>query len=149
MKKTILTGLIGILVGVVATIITLPFAITALSYFSPPRVTVINATGKDISDVTVSLGSAQQQMPDMKDGHARTVPVRGRFSECSTHVSWTDFAGKHEESAGDYVENYGFYHATVVLTPDRKAKAIYESTESNHTSDDIRQRTNGLLKLLR
>ena len=57
--------------------------------------------------------------------------MRGHFCECSTHVTWTDSIGKHEDSAGDYMESYGFYHATVVLTPDQKAKAIYEIKESN------------------
>ena len=63
--------------------------------------------------------------------------MRGHFCECSTHVTWTDSIGKHEDSAGDYMESYGFYHATVVLTPDQKAKAIYEIKESNRPSQPI------------
>jgi len=133
--KTILAGLIGLLVGAVITVVALPIARSAIDYFGPPRVTVMNATGGDISDVTVTLGTVSQRVPDMKDGHARNVRVRGHFSECSTHVSWTDMAGKHDESAGDYMESCGFYRAVVVLTPDRKAKAIYEIKESNKPSE--------------
>jgi hypothetical protein len=91
----------------------------------------MNATGEDISDVTVKLGTVRQCVSDIKDGYSRTVPVRGHFSESSTHISWTDSTGKHYENAGDYMENFGGYHAIVVLTPDRKAKAIYETKESN------------------
>jgi len=142
--KTILTGLIGILLGVLATAVGLPLARSAMDYFGPPRVTVMNATGGDISAVTVALGPVKQRLPDMKDGHARTVRISGHFSECSTHVLWTDSMGRHEESAGDYMESYGFYHATVVLTPDRKAKAIYEIKESSNASDGIREPAHGL-----
>jgi len=135
--NAILAGLIGVLVGVVVTLAALPLTRSVIDYFGPPRVTVMNATGGDISDVTVTLGTVRRSVPDMKDGHARTVLVRGHFGECSTHVSWTDSAGKHEESAGDYMENCGFYRAIVVLTPDRKAKAIYEIKESNQPSQPI------------
>ena len=136
--KTIQVGLIGALVGVVATVVTVPIARLAIDYFGPLRVTVMNATGENISDVSVSLGTVTQRLPDMKDGHARTVRVQEQFGECSTHVSWTDSAGKHEESAGDYMESYGFYRAIVVLTPDLKAKAIYEIKESNQPSEGTR-----------
>ncbi|MDD5708263.1 MAG: hypothetical protein PHR35_20285 [Kiritimatiellae bacterium] len=129
--KVVLTGVIGILIGMLVGLSALPIARAAWDYFGPPRVTVMNATGGDISDVTVTLGKLTQPLPDMKDGHARTVRVQGRFGECSTHVAWTDFTGRHEESAGDYMESYGFYRAVVVLTPDGKAKAIYEVRESN------------------
>ena len=143
-SRTLIFTLIGVMVGVVSILAVFPAAITALSYFRPPRVTVMNATGEEISDVAVALGTARQQVPDMKDGHARTVLVQGRFSECSTHVTWTDSAGKHEASAGDYMENCGFYHATVVLTPDRKAKAIHEITDANHCSDGAPQPSKGV-----
>ena len=141
--KTILVAAVGVALGVVATLVGLPVARSAIACFGSPQVTVMNATGLDISDVTVSLGAVKQRVPDLKDGHARTVRITGHFSECSTHVIWTDSMGTHEESAGDYMESYGFYHATVVLTPDRKAKAIYEIKESNHKSDGIRQPADG------
>jgi hypothetical protein len=139
--KIILAGLIGLLVGVFATVLGLPIAGAAVDYFGLPRVTVMNATGGDIYDVTVALGSVQQRLPDMKDGHARTVKMCGHFSEGSTHVSWTDSIGKHEESAGDYMESCGFYHAKIVLTPDRKAKTIYEIKESSQPSQPIAGKT--------
>lgn len=135
--KTILACMIGVLVGVLAGLMALPIAKATWDYFGPPQVTVMNATGEDISDVTVTLGTVMQKVPDMKDGHARTVRIRGHFGECSTHVSWTDSTGKREESAGDYMESCGFYRAIVVLTPDRKAKAIYEIKESNKPSQPI------------
>lgn len=128
----------GVFIGVVAGLIAQPIARAAWDYFGPPRVTVMNATGEDLSDVSVTLGTLTQRLPDMKDGHARTVRVRGHFSECSTHVSWTDSAGKHDESAGDYMESYGIYRAVVVLTPDWKAKAIYEIKESNKPPEGTR-----------
>ena len=124
--KTILAGLIGVLVGVVIALVVLPLAKSAIDYFGLTRVTVMNATGGGLSDVTVTLGTVRQGLPNMKDGHARSVSVCGKFGECSTHVSWTDSVGKHDESAGGYMESCGFYRAIVVLTPDRKAKAIYE-----------------------
>jgi hypothetical protein len=134
----ILAAVIGVFIGVLGGLMAQPIARAAWDYFGPPRVTVMNATGGDISGVSVTLGSVTQRLPDLKDGHARTVRVRGHFSECSTHVSWTDSAGKHDESAGDYMESYGFYRAVVALTPDRKAKAIYEIKESNKPPEGTR-----------
>jgi hypothetical protein len=128
--KTILVGLAGVSVGIIAMLVGLPIAKSAVDCFGAPRVTVMNATGGDISSVTMTLGTIKQPIPDMKDGHARTVRMPGHFSESSTHVSWSDSAGTHVESAGDYMESYGFYRAIVVLTPDRKARAIYEIKES-------------------
>ena len=123
--KTILVGLVGIIIGVVVMQIGLPI----VKYFGSPHVTLINATGDSISNVTISLGPAKRQVPDLKDGQSVTVQITGEFSETSTHVSWVDSVGKHEEMAGDYMENSGGYHSKVLLTPDRKAKAIYEVTE--------------------
>ncbi len=117
--------LLGLLLGVVGTLGGYPLFRTACGYFGPPRVTLLNASGEDISAVAVILGNVRQQMPDLKNGHGRTVKVSGRFSECSTRISWTDSMGEHEENAGDYMESCGFYHSTVVLTADRKARAIY------------------------
>ncbi len=98
----------------------------------------MNASGEDVFEVVVTLGAITQTMPNLKDGHARTACVSGHFSECSTHVSWTDSMGKHEESAGDYMESRGFYHATVVLTPERKARAIYAIKESRISCRRVR-----------
>ncbi|HUT37080.1 MAG TPA: hypothetical protein VNE39_26605 [Planctomycetota bacterium] len=89
----------------------------------------MNATGVEISAVTISLGGVKRRVPDLKDGQAITVSIPGRFAGCSTRVSWTDSLGSHEERADDYMQSYGFYHARVALTPDRKAKAIFEIAE--------------------
>jgi len=123
--KILLVGLTGIAVGIVATQLGLPI----VKYFGSPHVTLINTTGNSISDVKISLGAATQQVPELKNGQAVTVPITGQFSECSTHVSWTDSTGRHDENVDDYMENSGGYHSKVVLTPERKAKAIYEITE--------------------
>ena len=96
-----------------------------MHYFGPAKVTIINATGDTMLDVRVSLGNASATIGEMKDGRKATVPVRGNFSECSTHAYWRDIEGTNSASAGDYMEGYGFYHSTVVVTPDKKAKAIY------------------------
>jgi len=104
-------------------------AIPVLKYFSPATVTVINATGNIMSDVTVVLDKASARIGDLKDCRQATVSVPGHFSECSTHVNWRDVAGTNSASAGDYMEGCGFYHSTVVVTPDKKAKAIYGRIE--------------------
>ena len=130
LKTRVFAG-VCVILGVVSTLVVLPVARQAITYFGPPRVTLMNATGKEISDVTVILGTVTNRMPDLKDGHARTIEMSGRFGECSTRIGWTDTEGRHAESAGDYMESCGFYHAKIVLTPDRKAKAIYEMKESN------------------
>ena len=125
MKKSMKLILIGIAIGVVITQISLPI----VKYFGAPQVTLMNATGDHISNVTISLGTAKRQVPELNDGQAVTVSIKGQFGECSTHVSWTDSTGRHGENADDYMENSSGYHAKVVLTPERKAKAIYEVTE--------------------
>jgi len=130
--KTLRTGLLGAVMGVAATLVGRPIVTCAMDYFGPPRVTIMNATGNEISDVTVSLRAVKRRVPDLKDGQAVTVSIAGRFAPCSTHVSWTDSMGRHEGRADDYVQNYGFCHARVVLTPDRKVRAIYEIAESSN-----------------
>ena len=136
-RKPLLAGLIGVLVGGVGACLAMRPARLAIDYYGPPRVTVMNATGGDITDVIVTLGTARQRVLDLKDGQASTVKVRGRFGECSTRVSWTDSTGGHDESAGGYMENCGFYRATVVLTPDGKAKAVCEIRESTPPSQPV------------
>ena len=134
----VLAGLLGVLIGALGAWLGFPLATEAVDYFGTPRVTVMNATGDDISAVTVTLGSVRQRLSDLKDGHAKTVTVRGQFGECSTRVSWSDSIGAHDESANDYMENHGFYHAKIVLTPDRKAKAIYEIQESSQPALSVK-----------
>lgn len=124
-KKVVLAGLIGVLAGIAGTTI---FSF-ASNYFGGPKVTLINATGEDISHITITLDIVKTPMPDLKYRHARTVKISGHFGECSTRVSWTDSIGSHDENAGGYMEDYGFYHARVVLTSDHKATAVYEATE--------------------
>jgi hypothetical protein len=129
-KKTILASVLGVIVGIMGTLGVMHICSILDDYFGPPRVTLMNASGEEISDVTISLGQATRDIPVLQDGCALTVPIRGGFSESSTHIAWTDSTGHHEESARDYMEAYGFYHARIVLTPDRKAKAIVDITES-------------------
>jgi len=133
--KIILACLIGIAFGVAATVILQPVIKEVVVFCGPPHVTLLNLTGEEISGVTISLGSAKRPVSNLKDGQAITVSVVGHFIESSTIISWTDSAGKHTESADDYVENYGFYHATVALTPGRKAKSI---SELKNLNQDIR-----------
>jgi len=128
--KIILAGVIGFAAGIVA----IQFGLPIVKYFGPPKVTLMNTTGDSISDVTISLGTASRQITKViKDGQTITVPIEGKFGESSTLVSWTDSAGKHSERAGDYIESNGGYHSKVVLTPERKAKAVYDVTEMSKT----------------
>jgi hypothetical protein len=135
-KKIILAGLIGVLLGGLVAIAGRTALNFASNFFGRPKVTLINATGEDISHITIILGTAKEQMPDLKDGQARTAKISGHFGECSTRVSWTDSIGSHDENAGGYMENFGFYHERVVLTPDRKAKAIYEIQNNKYFPED-------------
>ena len=121
----------GFAIGVLVTLGATRFMQPVRDYFGPPHVTLMNASGEDLSDVAISLGQAKREIFLLKDHHAITVPIRGGFSECSTHVEWTDSSGRHLKSAEDYMEAYGFYHARIVITPDRKAKAVYDITKSN------------------
>lgn len=132
--QTVVAGWVGLLLGIVATVLVLPMVRPVIEYYRPPRVTVMNATGGDIFDITVGPSvdvkrpSSVVRMADLKDGQARTVRLTTQFSESSTHVSWSDSTGRHEGRADDYIEGCGLYHSRVVLTPDRKVKAIFEVT---------------------
>jgi hypothetical protein len=130
-REPIQTLLVGIAIGVAVTLGAIRIIPVMQDYFDPPRVTLMNASGEEMTSIVISLGQAKQEIPILKDHHAITVPIGGGFSECSTHVEWSDTKGRHSESAGDYMESYGFYHARIVITPDRKAKAIYNITKSN------------------
>ena len=101
--------------------------------FGSPTVTIINLTGGPISDPTVILGPAQAKVGNLEHTQSRTVTVRDQFGESATSVEWTDSSGTHRATADDYMEHYGFYHSTIVLTDDRKAMAIRELKESNKT----------------
>jgi hypothetical protein len=128
-QKTILSVLLGVIVGIVATLAAMRITPEIAAYFGPPHVTLMNASGEEMSDIIISLGQAKRDIPILKHHHSMTVPVNGGFSECSTHVEWTDSTGRHSESAGDYMESYGFYHARIIITPDRKATPVYDITE--------------------
>ena len=117
---------IGVMIGIFCTLISQPISKYSMDFFGPPSVTIMNVTGEEISEITISLGEAKRHILKLKDGQAVTVLIIGDFSEGSTQVSWTDSLGKHDEKANDYMESYGFYHSKVVVTPERKLKAIYE-----------------------
>ncbi len=124
MKKSIIL-FTGIIIGVLLTLLWIKFAQPWLRYFAAPTVTVINATGDTMSNVRVSLGNASSIIRELKNGRQATVSIHGKFGESSTHVHWTDSQGTNNAIADDYMENIGFYRSTVVITPDKKAKAIY------------------------
>ncbi len=121
--------LLGLITGVALTLLWIKVAKPCLRYYGPATVTVINATGNTMIDVSVLLDRASARVGDLKDCQQVTVSVPGHFSECSTHVNWRDTTGTNSASAEDYMEGCGFYHSTVVVTPDKKAKAIYGRIE--------------------
>jgi hypothetical protein len=130
--KMLLAGLFGFLIGFALGLVITPLVNYAKEYFGPPRVTLINASGVTISSATISLKDAERSVKDLKDGQSITVPIRGEFCECSIHVKWTDQNGDYETDAGGYMENYGMYHSTVILMPDKKVKLLgYEMQESD------------------
>lgn len=112
--------------GVVLTLLCLRVIAPLVRGLGPATVTVINATGGTMADVHVALNGAGASIRQLKDGQQATVAVPGNFGEASTVIRWRDQAGTNSASAGDYMEGGGFYHSTVVITPDRKAKAIYQ-----------------------
>ena len=124
MKKSIIL-LIGIIVGVLLTLLWIKFAQPWLRYFAAPTVTIINATGATMYDVKVSLGNASSVIGEVKNGKRATVSIHGKFGEAATHVHWTDSQGTNNSIADDYMEDIGFYQSTLVITPDKKAKAIH------------------------
>ena len=144
MKKltAIMIGLTG---GVVLATAWIMVAWPCLRYFAPPKVTVINATGHTTLDVNVTLGKASAVIGELKDGQQATASVPGTVGACSTGVQWQDLAGINNARAEDYMEGCGFYHSTVIVTPDNKAKAIYQRIEPDgpaHGSQPIRSETN-------
>jgi hypothetical protein len=125
-RQALLIGLTGFIAGILVGLACQHFAMPMLGFLGRPKVTLMNATGEDISKVTISLGSASEHIPYLGNGRAIAVKISGHFSETSTRISWADSTGMHAESAHDYMEDYGSYHAKIVLTPDRKATAVYE-----------------------
>jgi hypothetical protein len=125
-KKMIIAFLTGIAIGSSALQIGLPI----LKRFSPPRVTLINATGDPISDVTIYLGEAKQHFSKLNDRQKITTSINGDFGESSTRVSWTDSTGNHDEKADDYMECNGNSHSTVLLTSERKIVPVLDVTKN-------------------
>ncbi|MBI4855118.1 MAG: hypothetical protein HY818_00005 [Acetobacterium woodii] len=126
-----MTIVIGAVLGFLAALILLPIMRPAIDFMGYPQVTVINATGSDISKVIITVGNAHSKIAELRDGQSITAEINGNFSESSTHLSWVDSTGIHEEAVEDYIENNGMYHSTIVLTPEGKAKLIYKIRESN------------------
>ncbi len=94
-------------------------------YSRAPRVTLINASGRDVFDVELRHGNVVTPVPALRFSHATTVEIHGEFSESGTRVSWSDSLGAYSDGAEDYVENIGFYHSRVVLVPGGTVTAIY------------------------
>jgi hypothetical protein len=129
--KRLFSWIAGIIIGIAIGLAIPPLIKTAAKYFGSPQVTLINASGVTVSSATISLTNAEQSIQNLKDGHSATVHIRGEFCECSIHVKWTDPTGDYEADAGGYMENYGMYHSTVILMPDKKVKLVCETQESN------------------
>jgi hypothetical protein len=121
-----LSSLLGAIVGGAIVFATLLVKDGLARYFAHPQVTLVNATGVVIQSATVSLGGASEEIVDLNDGRSIAVPIKGNFAECSTHVKWRDSGGTHEAGGQDYMENYGFYHSTIILMPGGQAKSIHE-----------------------
>ena len=130
--KTIMTIVIGAILGFLAALILFPILKPAIDFMGYPEVTVINATGSEISKVIITVGDTNSEIAELPDCQSITTEINGNFSESSTHLSWVDSTGMHEEAVDDYIENNGTYHSTIVLTPEGKAKLIYQIRESNH-----------------
>jgi len=127
--KPIWAGVTGFIAGGVVCLTGVLLAKPATEILGPPKVTVINATGDDIANVMISLGTIQRKVPDLNDGQAVTVSIQGRFGEASPHIAWIDSSGEHEDTADEYMESYGFYHAKVILMPGGKARAIHGTSD--------------------
>lgn len=127
-RRAMLVATGGMVLVVVATWIAGPVWKGAMRGIGPARVTLWNVTGEDITEVTISLGMDERVIPRLEDGRFITVAIAGRFGECSTHVGWRDSAGRHEGSAGDYMESCGSSHSTVVLTPEKRVRAVHQIT---------------------
>ena len=96
-------------------------------YFGAPRITVINRTGEPIRDLSIILGSTETEVESLKENHFRTVKIGKNFPESATTIRWSDSVGSHETRADDYMEDYGFYHSTIILPEDRQAVVIWEA----------------------
>jgi hypothetical protein len=129
MKKKTVTIVLIIIAGAIGFL--LAKTTHFLEYFGSPTVTIINLTGESISDITVSLGGAKSTIQNLENTQAQTITIRGEFSESATNVEWEDAEETHKAIADDYMENYGFYHSTVVITDENKAIAIREINKSN------------------
>jgi hypothetical protein len=126
-KRTIIAaGVIfagAFLFGVAGYVLSTP----VMEYFGAPRTTVINRTGEPIRDISVILGSTETEMKSLKENQFRTVKIRKNFPESATTIRWSDSGGSHEARADDYMEDYGFYHSTIILSEDRQAVVIWEA----------------------
>ena len=128
MKKAAII-LVGMIFGALLTLFWTKIIQPYLRYYGPATVTVINATGVIMSDVHVALNRAGASIGELRDGQQASVAIRGNFGESSTVVYWTDENGANSANADDYIEGCGFYHSTVVIMPNKKAKAIYGRIE--------------------
>lgn len=129
--RTLPVSMIGVAIGILATLGATRIVPMVRDCFGPSHVTLMNASGEEICDITISLGRVKRDVSILKHQQAITVAMHGRFSECSTQVEWTDSAGRHSASAADYMESHGSYHARVVITPDREAIAVFDITRSS------------------
>ncbi len=95
-KKTVIIVLI-VIAGAIGFLLakTTPF----LEYFGSPTVTIINLTGKRISDITVSLGGAKTTIQNLENTQAQTITIRGEFGESATNVEWEDTEETHKAIA--------------------------------------------------
>ena len=126
MKTIIAAGVIfsgAFIFGIAGYVLSTPI----LEVFGSPRITVINRTGEPIHDISVILGSTETKMESLKENQFRAVKIRKNFSESATTIRWSDSKGYHEARADDYMEDYGFYHSTIILPEDRQAVVIWEA----------------------
>ena len=130
--KRKLSILLFVVVTVIVTLIIRHFMAPVFSFFSPPRVTVINLSGEDVSDIKISLGQYSVTIPVLEDGEFKTVPIHGKFGEASTHIRWRDSAGGYDADANDYMTPYGGFHSHILLTEDRKIRVVYENFDWNN-----------------
>ena len=126
-KRTIIAAVVifagAFLFGVAGYVLSTPVR----EVFSAPRITVINRTGEPIHDVSIILGSTVTEMEPLDDNRFRTIKIKQNFPESATTVRWSDSEGVHEARADDYMEDYGFYHSTIILPKDLQAVVILEA----------------------
>jgi len=92
-----------------------------------PKVTVVNLTEEPIHDITVVLGPTETKMESLKENQFRTVKIRKNFHETAPRIRWSDSTGNYDEWADDYIQDYGFYHSTIILPTSRKPLVIWEA----------------------